>query len=49
VLVETSFLSNKIEEQRLSSDLYQDSVADGVVDGVRAFIDERQSFFAGTP
>lgn len=45
ILVETSFLSNKTEEQRLASAAYQESIANGVVDGVRAFIEERQAFY----
>jgi N-acetylmuramoyl-L-alanine amidase len=45
ILVETSFLSNKIEEKRLASAAYQDSIADGVVDGVRAFVEERAAFY----
>lgn len=46
ILVETSFLSNKMEEQRLASAAYQDSIANGILDGVREFIEERQAFFA---
>jgi N-acetylmuramoyl-L-alanine amidase len=46
ILIETSFLSNKMDEQRLATAAYQDSVADGVLDGVREFIEERQAFFA---
>jgi N-acetylmuramoyl-L-alanine amidase len=46
ILVETSFLSNKQEERRLASAEYQDKIADGVVDGVRAFVQERQAFFS---
>jgi N-acetylmuramoyl-L-alanine amidase len=45
ILVETSFLSNKIEERRLDSPEYQDSIANGVVDGVRAFVADRQAFY----
>lgn len=45
ILVETSFLSNKTEEKRLASAEYQDAVADGIVDGVRAFVEERQAFY----
>ncbi|HEY4220439.1 MAG TPA: N-acetylmuramoyl-L-alanine amidase, partial [Myxococcota bacterium] len=48
ILVETSFVSNKVEEQRLASAAYQDSVADGVVEGVREFVQERQAFFQDT-
>ncbi|MEW5850805.1 MAG: N-acetylmuramoyl-L-alanine amidase [Myxococcota bacterium] len=43
ILVETSFISNKVEEQRLNSTRYQDEVADGVVQGVRHFVEERQA------
>jgi len=46
ILVETSFLSNKQEEKRLASPEYQEAIADGVVDGVCAFVAERQAFFA---
>jgi N-acetylmuramoyl-L-alanine amidase len=46
ILVETSFLSNKTEEQRLASAAYQDSIANGILDGVREFIEERQAFFS---
>ncbi|MBM4282186.1 MAG: N-acetylmuramoyl-L-alanine amidase [Deltaproteobacteria bacterium] len=46
ILVETSFLSNKQEEKRLASAEYQDQIAEGVVDGVRVFVQERQAFFA---
>ncbi|MBI1947444.1 MAG: N-acetylmuramoyl-L-alanine amidase [Deltaproteobacteria bacterium] len=45
ILVETSFLSNKTEEQRLASAAYQDSIADGLVAGVRGFVEERQAFY----
>jgi N-acetylmuramoyl-L-alanine amidase len=47
ILVETSFLSNKQEEKRLASSEYQEAIADGIVEGVRAFVAERQAFFAG--
>jgi N-acetylmuramoyl-L-alanine amidase len=47
ILVESSFLSNGVEEQRLNSDAYQDAIADGVVQGVRRFVEERQAFYAG--
>ncbi len=46
ILVETSFLSNKTEERRLASPEYQDAVANGIVEGVRAFVAERQAFYA---
>ena len=47
ILVETSFLSNKTEERRLKSAEYQEALANGVVDGVRAFVAERQAFYTG--
>jgi N-acetylmuramoyl-L-alanine amidase len=43
ILVETSFVSNKMEEQRLNSVKYQDRIADGLVQGVRNFVEERQA------
>jgi N-acetylmuramoyl-L-alanine amidase len=46
ILVETSFLSNKTEEQRLASAVYQESIADGILGGVREFMQERQAFYA---
>ncbi|HEY1098248.1 MAG TPA: N-acetylmuramoyl-L-alanine amidase [Myxococcota bacterium] len=45
ILVETSFLSNKMEEKRLASAEYQDAIANGVVEGVRAFVADRQAFY----
>jgi N-acetylmuramoyl-L-alanine amidase len=45
ILVETSFLSNKTEERRLASPEYQDAVANGIVEGVRAFVADRQAFY----
>ena len=38
ILVETAFLSNEKEEQRLKDPQYHDVTADGIVDGVRAYI-----------
>jgi len=46
ILVETSFLSNKVEERRLASAEYQEAIASGVVEGVRTFVADRQAFFA---
>ena len=45
ILVETSFLSHKEEEKRLGSDAYQDALAEGIVSGVRAFVEDRQAFY----
>ena len=38
ILVETAFLSNDKEEQRLKDGEYQDVAANGIADGVRAYI-----------
>ncbi|MBI5493773.1 MAG: N-acetylmuramoyl-L-alanine amidase [Deltaproteobacteria bacterium] len=43
ILLESSFVSNKMEEQRLGSPKYQDRLADGIVQGVRNFVEERQA------
>ncbi len=43
ILVETSFLSNRMEEQRLGSKKYRERIADGVVKGVMRFVEERQA------
>jgi N-acetylmuramoyl-L-alanine amidase len=43
ILVESSFVSNKKEEQRLKTAAYQDAIAQGVVNGVRRFINEAQA------
>lgn len=46
ILVESSFLSNVAEEKRLGSPEYQDAIANGIVDGVRTFVDDRQAFYS---
>jgi len=38
ILVECSFISNPIESKRLASPAYQDMVATGIVNGIRAYI-----------
>lgn len=38
ILVETAFLSNEKEEQRLRDTQYQEATADGIMEGVRAYI-----------
>ncbi len=43
ILLESSFVSNKTEEARLNNPKYQDRVADGLVQGVRDFVEERQA------
>lgn len=47
VLVETSFISNPTEEHRLRSTVYQDAVAEGIFQGVKAFIDDRNAVALG--
>ena len=44
ILVETSFLSNRVEEKRLKDKKYQKRVADGIVRGVKSFLAERHAF-----
>ncbi len=41
ILVETSFLSNLEEEERLASGTYQTDVAKAIAQGVEAFLDDR--------
>lgn len=41
ILVETSFLSNPEDEQRLASDAYQQALADNVAEAVEGFLEER--------
>jgi N-acetylmuramoyl-L-alanine amidase len=41
ILVETSFLSNPEDEQRLASPEYQDSLAENVAEAVEGFLEER--------
>jgi N-acetylmuramoyl-L-alanine amidase len=37
VLVETAFISNPEEEQRLASDAYQEQLADAILRGIRGY------------
>ncbi len=46
ILVETSFISNRVEEQRLRENKYRETVADGVVAGVQRFVEARQALYA---
>ncbi len=39
ILVETSFISNKMESKRLASPAYRQKVAEGVADGIQKYID----------
>lgn len=41
ILVETSFLSNPEEEERLADDTYQSKVADSIAEAVGGFLEER--------
>ncbi|MDD2541255.1 MAG: N-acetylmuramoyl-L-alanine amidase, partial [Desulfuromonadaceae bacterium] len=38
ILVETAFLSNATEESRLKDPVYQQMVAEGILEGVRSYI-----------
>lgn len=38
ILVETAFLSNAVEESRLKDPLYQETAAQGILEGVRSYI-----------
>jgi N-acetylmuramoyl-L-alanine amidase len=40
VLVEVSFISNKMESQRLASPAYRQKIAEGVAEGVKKYISE---------
>ncbi|MFW5878681.1 MAG: N-acetylmuramoyl-L-alanine amidase [Myxococcota bacterium] len=47
VLVETSFISNPVEERRFRNEAYLDQVAGGVAQGIVDFIEERDSLALG--
>lgn len=47
ILVETSFISNPVEEKRLSDSRYQQTLAKAVVSGVEAFFKNRPAFEEG--
>ena len=38
ILVETAFISNEKEEERLTDDSYQDTTVAGILDGIKAYI-----------
>jgi N-acetylmuramoyl-L-alanine amidase len=42
ILIETSFISNKTECQRLTDNAYQNALCDGIVSGIRKYIKETQ-------
>jgi len=41
ILVETSFISNKIDEKRLRDDAYQQALAEGIVNGIQRYCEEK--------
>lgn len=43
ILIETSFISNRVEEKRLKSSVYQRALAQGVVKGIKGYFEERQA------
>lgn len=43
ILIETSFLSNRAEEKRLKSGKYQQTLAEGIVKGIRRYVEEKQA------
>lgn len=50
ILVETSFISNKTECQRLMDPAYQNALCDGIISGLRQYIKETQpTAFFGAP
>jgi len=42
ILIETSFISNKTECQRLTDSNYQNTLCDGIVNGIGKYIKETQ-------
>jgi N-acetylmuramoyl-L-alanine amidase len=50
ILIETSFISNKTECQRLTDPAYQNTLCDGIVAGIRQYIKETQpTAYFGAP
>ena len=50
ILIETSFISNKTECQRLNDATYQGTLCDGIVSGIRKYIKETQpTAYFGNP
>lgn len=45
ILVETSFISNHNEEKRLKTDPYKHALAEGVVKGIKRYIEEKQAMY----
>jgi N-acetylmuramoyl-L-alanine amidase len=46
ILVETSFISNKTEEERLLDPKYQESVAAAIAEGVQTYIKKNENYLA---
>jgi N-acetylmuramoyl-L-alanine amidase len=42
ILIETSFISNKTECQRLTDSAYQNALCDGIIRGIQKYIKETQ-------
>jgi len=42
ILIEGSFITNPIEEQRIRQKSYRQQLAEGIVDGIKKFVDERE-------
>jgi len=50
ILIETSFISNKTECQRLTDPAYQNALCDGILAGIRQYIKETQpTAYFGAP
>jgi N-acetylmuramoyl-L-alanine amidase len=47
ILVETGFLTHPMEKRRLSSKAYRDSVAEGICEGLRAYIKSIEEVYQG--
>ncbi|MBW1645212.1 MAG: N-acetylmuramoyl-L-alanine amidase [Deltaproteobacteria bacterium] len=46
ILVETSFISNQMEEKRLQSPAYRQQIADGIAAGIKVYVDETKMALA---
>ena len=46
VLVETGFVSNRQEERKLGTKKFQDSLAEGIVKGIRRYVEQKQASYA---
>jgi N-acetylmuramoyl-L-alanine amidase len=43
IMVETAFITNRREEKRLASPVFQDVVVDGILAGIRSYIMQIES------